>query len=670
MGITRLTLLLALPAALWAGPEPEPEAAERPKPKAEAGATVTVTAEATQVEVVKTPNPVKVITLEQIEREAPRTLADLLASRFPGQLVSNGGVGTISSFNLAGARSQDVVVTLDGIRLTDPTGFGSVTPSSIGLVGIERIEVQQGPCSSRFGSEAMGGVVALYSAGGAEAGLKGEAMAGVGSQSIQRGRLAVSYGFEKGWVRAALQGDQEAQATETDKDFRSQGAFLSSGWNLGEDHLLTVTYRNTFQGVPIPYQSVSPTARVYDADRETSTRSQQLIASLRSALGETIQADLSLGHATTARQEPNDYAGSQEPFKGHRNQVVGGLHWDPATTAGLSLGVDAYEEFARISDYSGGFNEGEGRYLAANLEGRWQPVEALRLVGSYRQQWFRQAFVFSSFPGVPEDTESKGTWKLGINTVLGGGHRLYASGGSGFGLPYLYAVMYQAKTLLDPGSWQYDPAAYRPLQPEESTFLQAGWTWERGPWSARVEASRTTFDRLLYFDLNQYVYANGQNIRIQGVEGSLAYRTETWGLEGFARSQEARDLDAPEAQRFQTNAVIRRPFAAFGLSGHWASGPWRADVRWSWTGSRYENFGGYPAMLGASKVHFNDVAATLRYRLNAAFDLALRGEHLLQDRWTVAEWENRAMDGRNDAYQVFGFPAQPRTVSLEARYRF
>ena len=48
----------------------------------------------------------------------------------------------------------------------------------------------------------------------------------------------------------------------------------------------------------------------------------------------------------------------------------------------------------------------------------------------------------------------------------------------------------------------------------------------------------------------------------------------------------------------------------------------------------------------------------------------LRGEHLLQPKVTVADWHNRTTDNQNDAYQVFGFPAQPPTLSLELRYRF
>ena len=671
MGITRITLFLALGASLSAG-ETAPAVTERPKPKAEAGATVTVTAEATNVEIVKTPNPVKVITQEVLERENPRNLSELLASIFPGQINANGGVGTLSSFQLGGARSQDVVVTLDGIRLSDPTGFGSVSPSSVGMVGIERVEVQQGPCSSRFGAESMGGVVALYTDGSASEGLAGEVVLGAGSQNIQKGRASASYGFQGGWVRAAVDRDREAQATETLNDYRSHGTFLAAGLNLGADTVTSISYRNTYQAVPIPYQSVSLSTRTYDDARETSTRNQQVIGNLRSSLSPALLAEFSLGYAETQRLEPNDYAvpKHQEPFGGRRTQMVAGVSWDPLTQAGLRFGVDADVENARISDYQGGFNGGEARHSAINLEGHVEPLSWMRLVGSYRHQWFRQTFVFDTFQGTPADTASKGTFKVGANVLLPENHRLYLSAGSGFGLPILYAVMYQSNALLNPASWQYDPASYRPLAPEKSTFAQAGWSWASGAWSARVDFSRTRFDRLVYFDLNAYLYNNGQEIRIQGTEGALAYRTEQWGLEGFIRNQEARDEQAPETLKFSTNAVIRRPFNTAGLSGYWSEGPWRVEARWSWSGARYENFGGYPALLAASKTHFNTLAANLRYRLNPNLDFTLRGENLLQGSWSVAEWKSKAMDGKNDAYQVFGFPAQPRTVTLEARYRF
>ena len=53
-----------------------------------------------------------------------------------------------------------------------------------------------------------------------------------------------------------------------------------------------------------------------------------------------------------------------------------------------------------------------------------------------------------------------------------------------------------------------------------------------------------------------------------------------------------------------------------------------------------------------------------------ALSLTLRGDHLLQPRLSVQDWERRTTDGQNDAYQIYGFPAQPPTVSLQLRYHF
>ena len=99
MGQSRIALLLALGASLMAGTATE-TSGEAPKPKAEAGATVTVTAEASPVELVKTPNPVTVVTAEKLDTIGADNLSDLLQALFPGQVSRTGGIGSTSSFML------------------------------------------------------------------------------------------------------------------------------------------------------------------------------------------------------------------------------------------------------------------------------------------------------------------------------------------------------------------------------------------------------------------------------------------------------------------------------------------------------------------------------------------------------------------------------------------
>src|SRR5690242_12077912 len=136
MGASRLFHFLVLGAALGV-PLRAAETADQPKPKGTASATVTVTAEASPVDTAKTPNPVKVITLEAIRRSGARTLAELLQRELPGQVSQSGGPGTAADPQLGGTRPQDTLVLLDGIRLVDAAGLG-VNLSEISLAGVVR----------------------------------------------------------------------------------------------------------------------------------------------------------------------------------------------------------------------------------------------------------------------------------------------------------------------------------------------------------------------------------------------------------------------------------------------------------------------------------------------------------------------------------------------------
>jgi outer membrane receptor protein involved in Fe transport len=216
----------------------------------------------------------------------------------------------------------------------------------------------------------------------------------------------------------------------------------------------------------------------------------------------------------------------------------------------------------------------------------------------------------------------------------------------------------------------WHPEGVEALSPEQSRFIQTGLTWSAGPWSARLEASRTSFSNLVYFDLNSYLYRNGSNIRIQGIETGVAYHLDRWGLEGFYRNQEARDTSTDEAHRFSSAAVIRRPFQSFGFNAYWTRKPFRADLRWSWFGSRYENFGGYPGLIASDRSHFNDLSAALAWDARKDLSFTLRGQHLLQPKISREDWLMRTTEGENDASMIRGYPAQPPTWTVEARYRF
>ena len=103
-----------------------------------------------------------VIEAEEIRNAGPTaTLNDLLL-RQPGiEINSKGGVGTDSSIFIRGSNTSHALVLVDGIRLGSTT-TGAPAWGFIPLEQIERVEILRGSCSSLYGSDAIGGVIQIF----------------------------------------------------------------------------------------------------------------------------------------------------------------------------------------------------------------------------------------------------------------------------------------------------------------------------------------------------------------------------------------------------------------------------------------------------------------------------------------------------------------------------
>jgi vitamin B12 transporter len=104
---------------------------------------------------------VSVITREEIERAGQSTLVELLRTQPGVQIESNGGPGATSNVHLRGTHSQAVVVLIDGMRMGSATN-GTTSFEQISPEQIERIEIVRGPVSSLYGSDAVGGVIQIF----------------------------------------------------------------------------------------------------------------------------------------------------------------------------------------------------------------------------------------------------------------------------------------------------------------------------------------------------------------------------------------------------------------------------------------------------------------------------------------------------------------------------
>jgi vitamin B12 transporter len=104
---------------------------------------------------------ITVISKEQIEKNAGRTLTQLLNEQ-AGIIVNgaNNVLGANQSMYVRGASSGRTLVLIDGIPINDPTLINNeVDLNLFSLNNIERIEICQGAQSTLYGSDAVAGVV-------------------------------------------------------------------------------------------------------------------------------------------------------------------------------------------------------------------------------------------------------------------------------------------------------------------------------------------------------------------------------------------------------------------------------------------------------------------------------------------------------------------------------
>ena len=124
-----------------------------------------------------------VLNEQDIRNSGAMDVPTLLRS-LPGvEVVQSGGMGSVSSIFMRGTNSDQVLVLLDGVRINSAT-TGTTALEHIMLDSIERIEVVRGNVSSLYGSEAIGGVIQLFTKHGQGAPAF-NASAGVGSYGTQ-----------------------------------------------------------------------------------------------------------------------------------------------------------------------------------------------------------------------------------------------------------------------------------------------------------------------------------------------------------------------------------------------------------------------------------------------------------------------------------------------------
>ncbi|HEY2034891.1 MAG TPA: TonB-dependent receptor [Rhizomicrobium sp.] len=126
--------------------------------------TVVVSATRTEQPAAKTGESVSVLDSATLQNLQTVSLTDTLALT-PGVVVNqSGGIGQLTTVSIRGAETGQTLVLIDGVRINDPSGTDDGAILGDVLVNnTDRIEVLRGPQSTLYGSDAIGGVIDIFS---------------------------------------------------------------------------------------------------------------------------------------------------------------------------------------------------------------------------------------------------------------------------------------------------------------------------------------------------------------------------------------------------------------------------------------------------------------------------------------------------------------------------
>lgn len=138
---------------------------------------IIVTASRAEEQANETPASVTLIDAERIERIGSPLVPDLLRLVPSVAVATSGPAGSLTQVRIRGAEATHTLLFVEGIRANDPAAGNEPRFELLNADLVSRIEVVRGPQSALWGSEAIGGVVAVNGAapgsGGTQAFIEG-----------------------------------------------------------------------------------------------------------------------------------------------------------------------------------------------------------------------------------------------------------------------------------------------------------------------------------------------------------------------------------------------------------------------------------------------------------------------------------------------------------------
>ncbi|TFH77510.1 MULTISPECIES: TonB-dependent receptor domain-containing protein [Pseudomonas] len=495
-----------------------------------------------------------VFTREDIERLQPRSVTDLL-QRVPGvQVAQTGGRGSLPGIYIRGTQSAQSLVLVDGQRIGNSTS-GDSNLQHLNIEQIERVEVLRGSRSVIYGSDAIGGVIQIFTRRGAEQGLQPRMHVGFGSNQTWERSVGLSGGDEKTRFNlgasldetAGIDRTRESYPSDSDHDaYRNKSISLSLSHALTDDievgaNLLDNRGKSEFDNPfgrfdPVTFDSVQQ--QPY-SDFAVSSFSSYIDA----RINERWKSRLELGHSENRDKSLDKLSDERSVFNTYRDSVT----WQNDLTLdarnSLILGGDWYEDRVNSS-------------TAFDEDSRWNRA-------AFVQHRF-QADSFSTELGLRRDDNQQfggqNSWSGTLTLPVNPDNDLLLSYSEGFRAPTFNDLYY--------------PDFSNPnLKPETSKSYELQWRSQLSD-SSRLEASlyRTDLQDAIIFGSNSRP-ENVASARINGFEAALKQELLGWQSNLGVAIIDPRDRDTGHTLARRARRTVSwdldRQFDRLGLGATW-----------------------------------------------------------------------------------------------------
>jgi vitamin B12 transporter len=498
----------------------------------------------------------------------------------PGVSVSQSGSrGTVTDIRIRGSEARHSLLFIDGIAFNDPAAsnlarFEQATSDSIG-----RIEIITGPQSALWGSEALGGVIALSSPDPLGGGLRGSASGEYGSHDSKRASANLITGGDVAGLSAS------ASWTKGDGiDILGGGIGDKDGYENLTFNVKAVARPGSDGELGIVGRYIRAESAFDGTDPNTFLRADTLDASRtrtiatrawgKLGLAEDSPWTLELG-AQYLRSENHNRDGSTplNESTGDRFRV------DAQAIRRFNVGESSHSLIVRAEREDEAYDTRDQQYFGATDKHVSRGRNSV--VGEWRADW---GTILSTDIAARRDDfnrfEDATTWRANAVVHLPAGFSAHGGYSEGIAQPSFVDLFG-----FFPGSFVGNPS----LKPEHSKGFETGLRWANAGFAVGITgfSNRLTDEIVSTFDtttfLSSVANANGKSRR-KGIE----LTAEAKPIEGLTISANYTYLDAKQQRLSGTPQLreARRPKHSANLLADYTSGKWTLGGSIAYVGDR------------------------------------------------------------------------------------